>query len=236
MDDGRSNLWRRHEGRAVHNQRDPRRAAPLRSDGEAAVRIGSGLCDDPLGDFLLEHQGERPPPRRPWTFEPFQKQRRPDIVRQVRNDVGALAGEPPLVDCERVTLDDLEATGELGLELGESRKAAAVALDADDLGSGLEQRSGQAARSRTHLIDGLAGTHPRDRGDPGEQVAVEDEILAERLARPQAMPADDVAQRLGPAAHGISEREAAQSPAIRMAAAIGRGSARSWPAISNAVP
>ena len=51
------------------------------------------------------------------------------------------------------------------------------------------------------LVDGLPVERAGDGGDPGEQLAVEDEILAERLARLQPVAGDDVAQRLGRVRH-----------------------------------
>src|SRR4029079_6077873 len=74
------------------------------------------------------------------------------------------------------------------------------------------------------------------RRDPREQLPVEDEVLAQRLACAEAVPGDDPAQRLRLVAQGVSLRNSALVAAIRIAAAIGRGSARSCPAISNAVP
>ena len=89
-------------------------------------------------------------------------------------------------------------SGKLRLQLGQRRDAAAVALDRDDRRPGVEQRAGQPARARADLIDAL-----RLRALPGiaaiarEQLPVEDEILAERLACAEPVPRDDVAQRLG---------------------------------------
>ena len=39
--------------------------APLGRDRQPAVSLAAGRGDDPLGDLLLEHQGQRSPPRRP---------------------------------------------------------------------------------------------------------------------------------------------------------------------------
>ena len=55
---------------------------------------------------------------------------------------------------------------------------------------------GQPARARADLIDGLAIERARNRRDPRQQLPVEDEILAERLACLEPVPGDDVAQRL----------------------------------------
>ena len=95
----------------------------------------------------------------------------------------------------------------LCLQLGERRDAAPVALDRDDRRAGIEQRAGQAAGAGADFIDRCAFERPGDRGDPRQQLAVEDEILAERLARAEPVAGDDVAQRLGRAAQaGVGAR------------------------------
>src|SRR5207302_9844778 len=137
---------------------------------------------------------------------------------------------------QRVRLNDLELAAELLLQLGQGRDAAPVALHGDDRRSGVEQCPGEAARARAHLLDALAFERTGDRCDPRQELPVEDEILSARLARAEAMASDDRAQRLGRAAQAPSVRSAAQPAAIRIAAAMGRASARSWPAMSNAVP
>ena len=147
-----------------------------------------------------------------------------------------VADDLALVDLQRVGLDEVEGDRRTRAQLVERRNAAPVALDRDDVGAGIEQRAGQPAGSGADFVDALRREIAGNRRDPGQQLAVEDEILAERLARAEAVPRDDLAQRLGRDGSGASARSAALSAAIRIAAAIGRGSARSWPAMSNAVP
>ena len=108
-------------------------------------------------------------------------------------------------------------------------EAAPVALDGDDLGAGAEQGSGQAARAGADLIDALALERARHARDPVEQLLVEDEILAQRLRRAEAVARDHFAQRrkvwsAGRAFTRGSRR--AHSPAVRIAAIIAPGSAR----------
>jgi len=69
-----------------------------------------------------------------------------------------------------------------------------------------------------------------------EKLAIKNEILSQGLACAEAVAGDDLAKRLLRAAQGPSARNVALSAAIRIAAAIGLGSARSWPAMSKAVP
>ena len=93
-----------------------------------AVRRG----DDPLGDFALEHQGQRSPPRRPRPAEPAQQQGGADIVGQVGDDMRAVAGLGALVDLHRVAFDHPQPPGKVRFELGQRGQAAPVALDRDD--------------------------------------------------------------------------------------------------------
>src|SRR6185369_4731487 len=124
----------------------------------------------------------------------------------------------------------------LMLEFSESGDAAPVPLDRDHCRTGVEKCAGQTAGARSDLVNRAALERPRDRGDPRKKLTVQNEILAERLARAEAVSSDDVAERLRAGAHAVAARFNAHSAAIRIAAAIGRGSALSWPAMSNAVP
>jgi len=137
-----------------------------------------------------------------------------------------------LVDAERVTLYDGEAIRKFLPELGECRHAAAIPLDGDHRRPCFQQSPGQPTRAGADLIDPLPIQIAGDGGNPREQLPVEDEILGERLACGQPVAGDDVSERFG---HDWVRR-LALSAAMRMAAAIGLGSARSWPAMSNAVP
>ena len=110
--------------------------------------------------------------------------------------MGAIAGLGALVDRERIGLDRSAAVRESLVQLGQGRKAAAVALDRDHIRAGLEQRARQPAGAGPDLIDGLAVERAGHGRDPGQQLPVEDEVLAERLARLEPVPRDDVAQRL----------------------------------------
>ena len=153
--------------------------------------------DDALGDLALEHQGQRPPPWRPClAAQPAQEQRRADIVGQVGDDMRAVAGLGALVDLHRVAADDPQPARKRRLQFGQRRQAAPVALDGDDIGAGIEQRAGQSAGAGADFINGGAVERAGNGGDARQQLAVEDEILPERLGRLQAVAGDDVAQRL----------------------------------------
>ena len=187
---------RRHECRAIDGHRDSRPRAPLGRDREPPVGGAARLRDDALGDLLLEHQRQRPPPWRPIP---------PAISAGARcrhckagwRRRARLRRHRPLVDLRGIAFDDLQPAAERVLKLGQRRNAAPVPLDGDDACPRVEQRSRQAAGAGSDLVDTLALEIARDRGDPRKQLAVEDEILAKRLARAEAVPGDDLAQRLG---------------------------------------
>ncbi len=125
--------------------------------------------------------------------------------------MGAFAGERALVDTKCVAFDDLEPVAERLPELAERGHTAPVALDGDDRRARDEQGARQAPRTGTHFINALALERAGDGGDTGEELSVEDEILAQRLARAEAMTGDDVAQGLRRTiqtvgAHAASER------------------------------
>ena len=117
-----------------------------------------------------------------------------------------------------------------------SGQIAAVALDSNHRRACIEQSAGQPAGPRADFVYLLTGEGAGNRRHAREQLPVENEILSQRLAGAKPMARNDVPERFGRSAHAVWARRAALWAAIRIAAAIGRGSARSWPAISNAVP
>ena len=96
--------------------------------------------------------------------------------------MGALARNGRLVDRERVAFHDAELLAKLLLELGEGWDAAAVALYRNDGRAGIKKRVGQPARTRTDFVDALAFKRSRNCSDSREQLAIEDEVLAQGLA------------------------------------------------------
>ena len=119
-------------------------------------------------------------------------------------------------------------------DFGQRGEAAFVALDRDHLSRAVgEQRARQAAGAGADLDHGDALQRAARAGDAAGQVEVEEEVLAERFLRGEAVRGDDFAQRrqaVGGEAHG-ARRAASFSAAIRLA-----GLATPLPAMSNAVP
>ena len=106
--------------------------------------------------------------------------------------VRAIADRGALVDAHRVAFDQGELAGKEGVEIGQSGEAATVAFDGHDRRATIEQGTRQAAGAGADFIDASARERAGDGGDPGKQLPVEDEILAERLARLEPVAGDDV--------------------------------------------
>ena len=106
---------------------------PLRDHREPSVGFASGLGDDAVGDFALEHQRQRRSKRRPGRgLEPADQKRRGDIVGEVGDDAARRRQvECREVDLERVALDDGKPSGIGGRDLGKRGEAARVRLDRD---------------------------------------------------------------------------------------------------------
>ena len=99
-----------------------------------------------------------------------------------------------------------------------------------------QERPGQAAGPGTHFDDGRAVERGGRARDAGGEIEVEEEVLAERLARRKAVAADDIAQRRQVVDLAHAGTPAASRAASRSAAARLDGLARPLPAMSNAVP
>jgi hypothetical protein len=163
-------------------------------------------CDQSLGDLLLEHQGQRRPPWRPVSAKPFEQQRSANVVGKVGDHVRTFSGCGSLVDLERIAFDDLEAIADALSEFVERGNAPAVALDGYDLGTRIEERASEAARSGADFVDALALKRPWDRGEAREKLPIENEVLPECLARTKPMAGDDVAKSFRWVAQAASAR------------------------------
>jgi len=82
------------------------------------------------------------------------------------------------------------------LQFGDGANRAPVDLDGGDAGGfGVEQGTGEAAWSWADFGDMAAAEIARLPGDAGDEIGVEQEVLAERFACVEAVGADDVTQR-----------------------------------------
>ena len=136
---------------------------------------------------------ERRPGRR---GQPADQELGADVVGQVGDDPDRRRQVRQRVERQGVALEHGQPAGPGGGDLGERRQAAGVALDRDDVAGALgEQRAGQAAGAGADLEHVAGGEVAGAAGDLGGQVEVEQEVLAERLARREAVRGDDLAQR-----------------------------------------
>jgi hypothetical protein len=104
-----------------------------------------------------------------------------------------LTDDRPLINAERVFLDYRQTLGKGGAQFRQRRQAAAIALDRDDRRTGFQQGSSEAAWTWPDLGDGRAQQWSGDGSDTRQQLAVEDEVLAERLGCVETMAGDDLA-------------------------------------------
>jgi hypothetical protein len=123
--------------------------------------------------------------------EPANQQGRGDVIRQVGDDLarrGQLGGE---VDRQRVAFDQAQA-GRVGVaQVGDGCDRARVDLDGGKMcGVAFEDGAGQAAGAGADFGDVAAAQRPGLADDAADQIGVEQEVLAELVARGQPEPRD----------------------------------------------
>ena len=227
----------------MHFHGHARAAAPLRQDGETAKRRRIWRSNNAFGDFLLKHQRKRCPARWPWLAgQPIDEQCGADIIGQIGHDMPAGLDNIGQGNRHRIAFDDPQSMWMNFAKFGKRRQASPVTLDDSHIRPGIDQRAGQATGAGADFIDRLPFKAARHSGNAVEQLAVEQEVLAERLARGQPVTRDDIAERRAFAGHAArcvqacSARQAVACDAILMAAIIAPGFATFCPAMPNAVP
>jgi len=81
----------------------------------------------------------------------------------------------------------------VGLDLRtQQRDETAVDFHRGDLRTGLDQRQGERTEPGPDLDDLCPGLDPRQPGDAADRVGVDDEVLAQGAAGPQAVAVEDV--------------------------------------------
>ena len=99
----------------------------------AVRRLAAGHRDDALGDLALEHQRHGEVERRPRDGQPADQELGADIVGQVCDDPGRLAGRNRgEIGLQRIAGDDLQPTRIVRADLRKRRQAAFVTFDGDD--------------------------------------------------------------------------------------------------------
>ena len=151
----------------------------------------------PVDDLLLEHQHHVGDLVR--LLQPTHQQGRRDIVRQVGDDPTGRGAELRQDSPQSVGLDDLQSPGRRPDQLLEGGDGPGVDFDGDHVAGALkEQGAGEPPRAGTDLDHGSFGERRRGTGNAPRQVEVEEEMLAEALARIKTVGGDGLAQRRQP--------------------------------------
>jgi len=105
LDDGGMHLGGGRKGFGRQRHHDPRLAAILRQKRQPTVMLGAGFCHDALGDFLLEHQRQRGPERRPGgRGQPADQKLGSYVVGQVGHDLHRRRQMRGQVDVQRIAV------------------------------------------------------------------------------------------------------------------------------------
>ena len=105
----------------------------------------------------------------------------------------AFARHRTLVDLQCIAFDYMQLLAERLLKLCERGKTTPISFDGDNRCSGIEQCARQATGSRSDLVNPLSIQWAWNGSDTREELAIENEILPQRLARAEAVTGDDVA-------------------------------------------
>ena len=173
------------------------RAAPLRQHRQPSVMFAAGSGGDALRHFLLEHQGEAGPERRPsLDRQPFDQKRGAHIVRQVGGDADARVAESrphPIPAHRRNALPAFPA------RRGRSLPAPAGSVRRVPPQSPCPRLRSASARVRPPGPGPLRRTPAfggaRRAGDLARQVEIEQEILAQGFLGRQAVGGYDISKR-----------------------------------------
>ena len=115
---------------------------------------------------------------------------------EVGEDLARGGDEGREVEGQRVGFDQAQAARTGLRQFGDGDSGARVDFDGDDLlGGAVEQGAGQAAGARPDLDEVAPGEVAGLAGDMGDQVGVEQEVLAQAAAGVQAVAGNDVPKR-----------------------------------------
>src|SRR6476659_2286150 len=139
----------------------------LHQDGDRAVRLGRGLCEKAIGDLALHHHGPELDPGQ--TVEALCDQRRGDVVREVRHELGRAwryLGQIELHGIADTQLDVRPACQTLRQFRSEGR----VELDRVDPGDTIREIRRQYAEAGADLQYDILGIELRKPADHAEDV------------------------------------------------------------------
>jgi hypothetical protein len=183
---------------------EPDVGVPRRLDAGDAVGARSRWRGEALGDLELHHDED--PPQAREELEEAQHHGDRDVVGQVGDERGG-RGPWERGDGHGVGVHDLEAVRETrrvgGDRLRQRRREHGVDLDGDHPVDGGKQGEGERPQARSHLDDGVSRSDPGDPHDASHGVAVDDEVLAPLLGRPDAVPGRQSSDLGGPQQRGL---------------------------------
>ena len=149
-------------------------------DGHRAVRLRPRLGEEAVGNLALHHHAPRPKCRS--SPERLRDDRRPDVVREVRDELGRRRLEGSWVEGERVTEVQVDIRS-LSDGVPERRLERPVELDCVDVPHAISEEGREHAEARADLERDVGGLQAGEPLDDAEQVAVDQEVLAERALR-----------------------------------------------------
>ena len=193
----RMHLGGRGKGFGRQGQHDLRVTAPLRQQRQPPVGFRPRLRHDALGHFLLEHQRQAFPERRPGgRRQPADQQFGADIVGQVGHHLDRRHQQAGRIQRQRIGRDHLQPSGIRRRHFGQGCDTARVLLDRQHPPRPFGQQAPrQPARPRPdlkHIAPRQIARRPRNSGG---QVQIQQKVLPQPLLRHQIMRRDHRAQR-----------------------------------------
>ena len=182
----------------------------LNQHGHGSIGLRPRLGEEPVGRLPLHHHA--PALERGRMLERLDHERRRDVVRKVRHELRRRRLERVRIDGERVAEDQADVLV-VTERLAERLLEGAVELDGVDEADLLRQIAGEDAETGTDLEDDVDFVERGQAPDDTQDVLVDEEVLAERLLRP------DTHGRRNAAAAFACVREASSSVASPRAAA-----------------
>ncbi len=187
------NLWAGPEAGGVELGQDVGCCEGLDEDREQAVVGGGGLGDQSVGDFALDGRGDERAAR--VVDEEGQDEGGCGVVGEVGNELEGFVADgvgdgvvEALAEGEAVALDEAEAFGVAlgGDAVGQEGGEVGVHLAGEDAAALGQEGLGERAGARADFEDQFAGFEVGGVEEFGEQVVVDEEVLPQRVARPQA--------------------------------------------------
>ncbi len=152
-----------------------------------AVVLAAGLGGEPLGDLGLHHHHHGADRRE--LGQQVQQRGHGDVVGQVGHHRGRQLGQVGPLDAEDVLVEHRQpvdlAVRVLGDGLGQALRQDGIDLDGGHRRAAVQQRQRQRAEAGPDLEDVVMLLTAGRGNDPADGVGVVDEVLSERLTRPE---------------------------------------------------